>query len=587
MSDQGQEFAEAQLDAQAQKMGLSPAQADAWKERVRGPAPSIGEGRVGAPTTLERTDPEPIALPPPQKMSKHVLGLDDYGNPNVEFGWGPRGTPSQAPPQSEQPPPVPEPKGGAPSQAAPSSGGYDPSMLAAYMNQAPQTAPMRVIPGGWQHASRSAQVQQAAGVDPEARAMYGQAYGGERAAVEDATNAGRQQAAQERGYLDQLERDQGQRLQMQRDINASRNRRIDEEMQKLQGAIAEAKNTTIDPDDFMRSRGEGAPFVAAIGGILGGLGAALTGGENQFTKQLNTQIGQSIAAQKANLENKHRTAENQANLIGQLQKQGMNQDQAEQGAWAMYLDQAKTQVAKIAAGSKDLELQGRAKAMLAAIDKEQAGRLQAFHEASTDKVVRQESDVYRPPSMAGGAARVNPELAVHMPDGTVRIAPDAGARSKAQAAVVFTTKMKQINQEALSARAKRREAINAGDFKSAQAWDDTLKQMQQDRIYTMSKAQEQGVVRDNEFVREARVVDVSGFDWNPLTAGHTNKFLEEEQSRWDRIGENEVRTWAPEVAQHGYQYNAQGQLAPINQYTGEARTPPKYTTPSSFEGVKK
>lgn len=585
----GDEFAEAQLDAQAQRMGLSPDQAETWKERVRGPAPSIPEaGATGMAVPTELSGIQQPELPPPQKMSKSVLGLDEYGNPNIEFGWGPKG-PLPGQPGAPTPEPPKKPTEATPERPREQSAipaNYDPAQLVALMNQPQPVAPLRMTPGGWQHGSRSAQVQQAVGVDPEARAAFERANQGERGSVEDMMRVGMNQADAERAYLDRMEQNQAQREQMQRDVLKNREMRLNGEMEKLMSLRNEAQNGKIDEREYFNEQGNSGAFVATFGNIVSSVGAALTHTENDFMKALNARVAENINAQKTNLENKHRAFENQGSLVNTLVKQGMNADQAEQGAWAMYLDRAKTEVAKIALTSKDVELQARAKAAMAAIDKEQGSRLQAFKEASTDKVVRQEHDVYRPPGIAGGPAKADPKTVVHMPDGTVRVAANEESAQKAKAAVVFQTAMKQINTEALTLRSKRRDAIKSGDYRSAQAFDDSLKSLQERRIYALSNAEHQGVVRDPEYIRAAKTVDVAGFDWNPLTAGHTNKFLEEEANRSDRAMESEVRVWAPEVAQHGYGYNAQGQLTPTNQYIGEARTPPQFTTPKSFKGVK-
>ena len=558
------DYTDEQLDKKADELGVPKEMRDQWKQIAYGPA----RAAQAKQRSLEQMD-----LPDAFDASRGQAQSARAENKQPQMPGGITKTPMQGDephPQDDQ-------------QAVMAGGRYQ--LRDAPVVQSAGT----LVPGGWQPHSRSAQVQSAVGVDPEARELGDQASDRERNAVGRMDAAERLQTAQEADFLDRQDRLQELRAQNQRDRNEDRQRRVDVEMQKL-GQLTDAANAgKIDPDQLSHERGFLGNLVAAISVGLGGLGQGMAGlGSNPALDVLNRQIDRNIQAQKDNINQKHAAVDEQRGLIAQLQKNGMNEDQAESAAWNMYLDQAKTQIAKIAAGTKDQAIQARSQQMLAAIDKEQADRLQKYREASTDKVIRKEQDAYRPAQWVGGGTggKADSALSVHMPDGTVRIAADAESARKGRAAVVFQTKMKSIDQEALKFRELRKQALKSQDWKAAASYDDTLKQIQQDRIYTLSTAQEQGVVRDAEFIREAKVVDVASFDWNPLTAGHTKQFLTDEQGRFDRIMENEVRTWAPEVAQHSYAVDASGGLKPQNTYTGEAKAPPKYVQPPSFKGVK-
>ena len=67
----------------------------------------------------------------------------------------------------------------------------------------------------------------------------------------------------------------------------------------------EIKNGKVSPDRLMANTSTGQKVASAIGLILGGMGAGLTGGENPALKFLNQQIDNDVKAQQSDLDNKH------------------------------------------------------------------------------------------------------------------------------------------------------------------------------------------------------------------------------------------------------------------------------------------
>lgn len=81
-------------------------------------------------------------------------------------------------------------------------------------------------------------------------------------------------------------------------INADNMAAIQKQNDELAAAIA---NNKIDPRRLFAQASTGAKVASALGLVLGGIGAGLTGGENQALKMLNKLVDDDIDAQKANL----------------------------------------------------------------------------------------------------------------------------------------------------------------------------------------------------------------------------------------------------------------------------------------------
>jgi hypothetical protein len=73
-------------------------------------------------------------------------------------------------------------------------------------------------------------------------------------------------------------------------------------------------NSHINPNQYLENMSAGKKVSTALGLILGGMGSAKTGGPNPAMQFLNNQIERNLAAQQANISNKH-------NLLSALEKQ--------------------------------------------------------------------------------------------------------------------------------------------------------------------------------------------------------------------------------------------------------------------------
>ena len=95
-----------------------------------------------------------------------------------------------------------------------------------------------------------------------------------------------------------------QRLEQEQQYSdhVARMARIDRDGQQLSDAIM---NQKIDPNRLWNESSTGGKISAAIGLILGGIGAGLTGGPNQALGVINKMIDRDIDAQRAELGKKH------------------------------------------------------------------------------------------------------------------------------------------------------------------------------------------------------------------------------------------------------------------------------------------
>lgn len=75
--------------------------------------------------------------------------------------------------------------------------------------------------------------------------------------------------------------------------------------QEREGLIKDIKNGFIDPKHYVENMSSGQKVGSAIGILLSGIGAGLTGKENLAMKFLNDQIDRDIGAQKMNLDQKN------------------------------------------------------------------------------------------------------------------------------------------------------------------------------------------------------------------------------------------------------------------------------------------
>lgn len=117
--------------------------------------------------------------------------------------------------------------------------------------------------------------------------------------------------------------------------------------------IKDVKAGHIDPNRYWNSKSDLGKVSSAIGLLLGGMGAGLTGKDNPAMTYLHNQIERDIDAQKTGLANKN-------NLMHALQAQYGNIKDASNMARAFYADQYAAKIQEAAARSTDPIAKARA-----------------------------------------------------------------------------------------------------------------------------------------------------------------------------------------------------------------------------------
>jgi len=163
---------------------------------------------------------------------------------------------------------------------------------------------------------------------------------------------------------------------------------VNNEMNNLRSDIMQTK---IDPQRFYANMSTGNKIGTAIGLILGGIGAGLTGGENIVLKQLNNYIEQDLYAQKANLGKK------ESLLSGLMQKYG-NVNQAMQMSRIMMTDALSLKMKQIASQYAGKVEAQRLNAEIGRLDQSVADQVDTFAKArmyTSAKDIPAEIDPYR------------------------------------------------------------------------------------------------------------------------------------------------------------------------------------------------
>jgi len=163
---------------------------------------------------------------------------------------------------------------------------------------------------------------------------------------------------------------------------------VNNEMNNLRADIMQNK---IDPRRFISDMSTGNKIGTAIGLVLGGIGAGLTGGENVVLKQLNNYIEQDLYAQKANLGKKE-------SLLNALNQKYGNINQAMQMARIMMTDSLSLQMKRIASQyAGKIEAQ-RLNAEIGKLDQSVADQVDTFAKSrmyTSGKEIPAELDPYR------------------------------------------------------------------------------------------------------------------------------------------------------------------------------------------------
>lgn len=283
---------------------------------------------------------------------------------------------------------------------------YDPKKgTAAAAPGTPGGALVKVSNGGRTPASWTTQTQEGVKLSPETYRAANKADASARDAAMWERRAGEEEADRDFSYLEQFSKRQETHANQLAERAEKQRVRYEAQLAKLEKMTAAAEGDEIDPGAFFTKHGTAGAFAAGLAYIGGAFGAALQGpgAVNQGMQAVRNSIQQEIDAQKANASLHRQKLEDQRTLLGQMAKTFGDEREAEEAAWIVYLQKAKTDMAKNAAAAKTDQARAKWRAGLSILDQQLAGRFEKWDQLTKDHVVRTQHDVNAPAQYVGGA----------------------------------------------------------------------------------------------------------------------------------------------------------------------------------------
>lgn len=181
----------------------------------------------------------------------------------------------------------------------------------------PQAPPQAQVPTGPQNFPIPAQQQQASPMPADMRDANAQMMQGVQA-----QKSGIEGQAAAESQLGQQESQLAQQQAGQQESMAQKfQQNIQKYAQESDNIIKDMSAGHIDAGRYMKNLSTSSQVATAIGLVLGGIGAGLTGGENPALKILQNNIDRDVDSQKMDMQNKH-------TLLGALSQQMGNQRDA-------------------------------------------------------------------------------------------------------------------------------------------------------------------------------------------------------------------------------------------------------------------
>jgi hypothetical protein len=520
----------------------------------------------------------PLA-PPPATEDGARLYTDPSANSKATgqqmpiLAGGPLGTPAAG---AVKPEPPPTPPGGAPEETA---GAAPP--VASYV-------PAQTIPAHWQPGTHEVEVKRGMNPDALAPGMLAKAEGYQDA---DQSAAQRYQAAQlnhaadvdaGRSAVVQLAAAQNQA----RALDAQRRAYIASEHEKLDALNAQA-NAKVDTDE------------AFVGGNIGRLGAAIAmgigqfaaiwkGGSNAAMQIVNDAVNSTIERQKANAAIARGAFADRKDLYRE-NLQAFGEDRAALATKIQLLDKvaqfADERRAKAGALANDASFNDMKKAIAV----ERGNALDQFAEKTEDRYAEKMNEMFKPAATVGGAGSMKREgNLVTLPDGTTFVMPSDKTAEGAIAKIQTLDQLQRFNNEILKNRDKLSKLDPVYDAKDYLATKKVLEDIGEQKAATLSKSLDQGVLKDSEYERamQKNVGVLNGlgvFKGNPVAAAErqaTDEMLRTQTERWGKDMRSHVTAAGGAVYNRGYVIDANGQLKPAGQYTGQDAAPTEHLAPN-------
>lgn len=264
-------------------------------------------------------------------------------------------------------------------------------------------APVMVSPGGRTPHSWATQTQEGTKLSPETKDAAETAEQAGFQAAGAHLGAETRAAEEELGILRRHELVQQARETELRQRAEQQRARFEASQARLDEMTKAVQEDRIDPEQWWKTRSAGQLFAAGLGIALGGFANGLSGGRtgNPGLEMVNNAIAQEIDSQKRNAALHREKLEDQRSLLGQMAKTFGDERVAEDAAYLVYLERAKTQLAAAAANAKSDFAKARYADAIKEITGQIAGRREKWDQLESDHVVRVQHDVNAPPTYAG------------------------------------------------------------------------------------------------------------------------------------------------------------------------------------------
>jgi hypothetical protein len=345
-----------------------------------GPQPTAQNMSIAPPRNVADVGPNMSAAPPPgpPPSGKNWAGMFNAPAPQPQ-GFGPA-------PQGGQPPPQGRPQGpGAVGL------GYGLRVNGDGVIEQYHSA---------QAGSKGGPVERgrtiAGGFDPDKEYVEGKenAYLAEQAGLATGMEAAQERAAEERGFLEEHQRQLVAREAEARAQKESIDRGVMDLEQKHEAARKEYSGSKVNPNKIF---GGGRNWIMGLTAGLGGFAAALTGKQNSVIPIIESRIAQNIAAQERAIAIKGESADN---ALADLQRKLGSRELASKALADIQLDQFKAEMQKKSLTS-DKELQGKYLALSAAAEGKQLDMREQYRQAALGQVTK---SIVNAPATGGRAA---------------------------------------------------------------------------------------------------------------------------------------------------------------------------------------
>lgn len=165
-----------------------------------------------------------------------------------------------------------------------------------------------------------------------------------------------------------------------------------------------AAQQQVDPDAAKGSLG--AQILAAFSVGLGQFGASLNGGTNTALQIVNGNIDRRIAAQQFNINNAHKSLDNEQGLYKDNLAAFGDKERAALATKMQYIDQAKSQLDQVYAHAKTGRNEAQYHALREGLDEKYAQYADQFGIRTADQVATSGNEHYERAHMEGGGASV-------------------------------------------------------------------------------------------------------------------------------------------------------------------------------------